>query len=292
MTTVDLSTWQQRGQRLSPGGHDLFVVDTTRGGDNEAMVLLHGFPTSSYDFAAALPTLRSRLRVVAHDHVGFGLSSKTRNFGYRLFDQADQAVALWRHLGLERIHIVAHDYGTSVATELVARHNARELPFDIASLVLCNGSVRLDLAKLTWPQRLLRHQLAGPVFARLASRRLFVARLRKTFAEPDAVSHAELEVMWQLVVRDGGRAVLSPISQYLRERVTHADRWLGALADYRGPSAVIWGDRDPIAVPAIAEALADTLHTGRLEWLHGVGHYPMVEAPARWADAVLAALDE
>ena len=55
------------------------------------------------------------------------------------------------------------------------------------------------------------------------------------------------------------------------------------------PVQVLWGDRDPVAVPAIAERLASGIPHATLEWLPGVGHYPMLEAPARWAGAVLAA---
>src|SRR5262249_17419645 len=137
------------------------------------LVVLHGFPSSSLDFRAALGRLSRGRRVVVHDHLGFGLSSKPERYSYSLIEQAEVAVELWRSLGITRAHVLAHDYGTSVATELVARHARGLLPFEPMSLTLCNGSVYIEMAHLTPSQRLLKNRLVAPIFARLASKPVF-----------------------------------------------------------------------------------------------------------------------
>lgn len=286
-STSEISGWAARGQKLRIHGHEVFTVVSGEG-SAIPLLFLHGYPTSSFDLRSALPHLARGRRVVLHDHLGFGLSDKPERYSYSLLEQAEVALGVWRELGIERGHLVAHDYGTSVATELLARRERGLLPVELASVTLCNGSIHLELARLTVSQRLLRHPWLGPVFARLASARVFRAQMRRIFGRPEAVGGQELDDLWELLVRGGGQERLPAISSYLGERVRFRERWVGALTRLDLPTLVLWGKRDPVAVPAIAEALAGEIPGARLEWLEDLGHYPMLEDPERWADRVVA----
>lgn len=286
-----LADWEHGGRVHEVFGHRVFAVERAGIPDHVPLVVLHGFPTSSYDFRATLPTLAPRRRIVVHDHLGFGLSDKPERWSYSLLEQAEVAIALWRSLGITKAHVMAHDYGTSVATELVARRDRGLLPLEIASLTLCNGSVHLDLAHLTLAQRLLRSPSVGPAFARLASKRFFDAQMRRIVGDPASLSAEDLDAMWAGLVRANGRARMHRLSSYLDERVRFRDRWIEPLTRLDVPAHVLWGRRDPIAVPAIAERLAAQLPGARLTWLDELGHYPMVEAPARFAAAANAFLE-
>lgn len=288
MIPAILGEWAEGGRFEEVLGRRIFVRDE---GEGPALLLLHGFPTCSLDFERALPLLRAHRRVVVHDHLGFGLSDKPADASYSLFDQASRALALWGALGIERGTLLAHDYGTSVATEILARREAEGIAVQLDGLVLCNGSVHIDLAKLTWPQLALRHPLAGPVLARLSSRRFFGHRLRGTLADPEALTDDDVVRLWAAGTHADGKLRLPQISQYLHERREHADRWIGALTRLDLPTLVLWGRRDPVAVPAIAEALAAEIPGARLRWLEALGHYPMVEGPEAWSQAVLDFLD-
>src|SRR5947207_12338606 len=89
MTSIE--SWRARGKMLETRDGRVFAVDT--GGAGTPVLVLHGFPTSSFDFAAALEHLRGR-RVVLFDFLGFGLSDKPAGYGYSLFEQADVALAV------------------------------------------------------------------------------------------------------------------------------------------------------------------------------------------------------
>ena len=283
---AQVSDWQSRGTKKRIFGRDVFVFDS--GGPNEeTLVILHGFPTSSFDFHRVMPHFTKRFRVVIHDHPGFGLSDKPRDYSYSLFEQAEVAMEIWRGLGIHKAHLLAHDYGTSVATEVLARRERGSCPVDLQSVTLANGSVFIELAHLTPSQIALRNKTLGPVFARLSSKVVFQAQLRKIFGMPDAVSKDELDAAWALLVHADGKLVLPAISSYLDERTRFKERWIGALAKLDIPAHVLWGRRDPVAVPAIAEALADTIPRVHLTWLDELGHYPMLEDPTRWAENVL-----
>lgn len=267
-------------------GRDVFVFDEGKPSEG-TLVILHGFPTSSFDFHRVMPHFTKRFRVVVHDHLGFGLSDKPQDYSYSLIEQAEVAMDIWRQLGIERAHLLAHDYGTSVATEVLARRERGSCPVDLQSVTLANGSVFIELAHLTPSQVALRNKVIGPVFARLSSQFIFQAQLRKIFGTPDAVSKDELDAAWALLVHDEGKRVLPAISSYLDERSRFKQRWIGALGKLDIPAHVLWGKRDPVAVPAIAEALADTIPNVRLTWLDELGHYPMLENPTRWAESAL-----
>jgi pimeloyl-ACP methyl ester carboxylesterase len=286
-----LSDWEARGARRRVFGHQVFSV-TAGAGDADPILVLHGFPSSSLDFRSALPVLAERRQVVVHDHLGFGLSDKPADWSYSLLEQAEVAIDLWRALGIKRGHLLAHDYGTSVATELLARRERGLLPVEIASVTLCNGSVHIDLAHLTPSQQLLRYPWIGPLFARLANKPIFVAQLRKILGDPRAVADEELEAMWAGMIHGHGRERLPALASYMDERTRFRARWIGALTRLDIPAHILWGRRDPVAVPAIAEQLAREIPGARATWLDDLGHYPMLEAPTAWAEAVRKFLDE
>jgi pimeloyl-ACP methyl ester carboxylesterase len=281
-----LATWRDRGRWMNVFGRDVFVVELGDAARRPPLLVLHGFPTSSFDFAAVADELARDRRVVLFDFPGFGLSAKPPDYSYSLLEQAEVAADVWRRLGHERGHILAHDYGTSVATELLARRARRMLPVDFHTVTLCNGSMHIELAHLTASQKILRNRVAGPIFARLSSRRFFAARMRALFADRSRLADDVLEAMWEGLTCRQGRERLSDISQYLRERVRFWQRWIGALRELDRPAHVLWGRADPIAVPAIAEQVASEVPGCQLSWLEQAGHYPMVEDPPGFAAAV------
>jgi pimeloyl-ACP methyl ester carboxylesterase len=285
-----VEAWRARGKLVEVRDGHVWVIDVP-GGDPGAVpvLVLHGFPSSAYDFAAAIDLVRPRRRVVALDFPGFGLSCKPPDHGYSLFEHADVVLEVARAVGLPRTHVWAHDMGTSVATELLARRERGLCPLDVASLTLMNGSVHVELAHLTVGQKLLRSPL-GDVFARLNSRATFTAQLRRTFGrQPDSET---LDAMWELLAREDGVARMPATIGYVEERRRFRERWIGALERFDGPLLVAWGRRDPVAVMAIAERIARGTKGARLETWDDLGHWPQVEAPERVVATVGAFWDE
>jgi pimeloyl-ACP methyl ester carboxylesterase len=89
-----------------------------------------------------------------------------------------------------------------------------------------------------------------------------------------------------LMLNNGGRRVLHKIAGYMKERRRMAGQWTGPLERLELPFRVIWGERDPIAVYAIAQRLCARNVGASLYTLEGVGHYPQLEAPQRVAEAL------
>lgn len=281
--------WAARGRLERLAGLDCFIVDRPGRADALPVLWLHGFPSSSLDWRAVVDRLPER-RMLLADFPGFGLSAKPSgdDYSYSLVEQADRVVALLTRRGIERFHLVAHDMGTSVACELLARRALGQLPVTIESLLLTNGSVYIEQARLTPSQKLLRSPLAS-LYARLASWRLFQWQIRRILGSQ--VDEAELRAMWQgMRYNDGIRALPAAI-RYIDERFRFYRRWTEALAGLDLDATVVWGRRDPVAVAAIGQRLAATIPGARLHWLDHCGHFPMLEDPAAFAEAVAHHLD-
>ena len=159
-------------------------------GDGPLLLFLHGFPTCSYDWRSLI-ALEPDRALLAFDFLGFGLSDKPRDHDYSLAWQADLAEELVRRRGGGPVYVVAHDMGTSVATELFARDSAGECGIEMTGAVLFDGSVIIERASLTPGQKLLRSRL-GPIFTRLSSGTFFRQQLGSVFDAAHPLSRKRL----------------------------------------------------------------------------------------------------
>lgn len=285
--------WKSKGEFITLNDRKLFVVDTSSffSSDNkiptETMVVLHGYPTSSYDYYKVLPELSKHYRVIIHDHLGFGFSDKPLDYSYSLLDQADLALQLWQLLGVKKVHLLAHDYGTSVATEIIARNNNHELTIEIEKLTLCNGSMHIELSQLRTIQKLLKNKWLGKYVAKLTTYAIFSKNLRNVYFDKTKVSNNELKDMWMQLEYNEGRKVIHKLSQYINERYTYWNRWIGALKETNLQTNIVWAKNDPVAVPAIARLIATEISNNKLFWIENTGHFPMLENPDEWLNCIL-----
>lgn len=287
-----LRAWLDRGRHHNVNGRRVFVVDVSPSepsGKCAPLLVLHGYPTSSFDWRHVLPAIARRRRVVLFDLPGFGFSDKPERYSYSLFEQTDVVEGLCQRLGLDAPHIVAHDMGASIACELVARKNRKLLKGGIASIVFTNAGLYQRLARTTTSQKVLQTSL-GPAFAGMQLLSVFRQQLKGVFERP--VDDEEIEALWEQITYLDGHKRLPQVSQYLGERVRFEERWIGALkAAENLPVHVIWGSHDPASVVAIAEKLVLEVGEAQVTRLERVGHYPHLEAPDEMAAALNAWLD-
>jgi pimeloyl-ACP methyl ester carboxylesterase len=282
---AELDDWAARGRHHDLLGHRVFAVDAPAVSDElEPLLVVHGFPTSSFDHAHLLDPMRRRRRVVLIDLLGYGLSAKP-DVHYTMSLQADLVVALTAALGLGRLALLTHDMGDTVGGELLARQTEGTWPVEVTRRVVTNGSIYIDMANLTDGQQLLlslpdeRLEWGGPDRAAVA------ASLVATLAP--AASGTDMGAPAELVHHDGGAALLPRLIRYIEERRANESRFTGAIESHPSPLHVVWGPLDPIAVAAMADQLVARRPDATLTWIDGAGHYPGVESP----DAYLAALE-
>jgi len=277
--------WARRGRFIELAErHRIFTIQEGRGPD---LVLVHGFPCSSHDFAAALPFLTSRFRVTMWDQLGFGFSDKPagEHVSYSLLDQGRRAGEIVRALGVERARVLGHDMGLTVAVEMLCRQEEGRLGFVMDALVLCNGSHLVELAHLTPFQHAIMTDDGAAAFARTFDAEQFAQGLRFVWGDPERTPAVDIRAIAYWMARNGGLDVLGRIARYNLERTKYANRWRPILGRSGVPTSVVWGDRDPIAVLEIGQRLAE-MSGGPLTVLEGIGHFPQMEAPEQWAEAI------
>ena len=285
----DVREWEAAGRRIRVAGRSVWVLDEPAIDDRGAdpLLVLHGFPSCSFDWRHVLDTFRAQRRVIAPDFLGFGLSDKPDvRYGMRM--QADVVEAVASELGLSSVALVTHDMGDTVGGELLARSIEGSLPFAVTNRVLTNGSIYIDMAHLTDGQQLLLSLPDEPT--ELVGPDGFKAGLAGTFSTNSAVADDELDAQWLLAERDGGHRMLPRTIRYIEDRRAEERRFTGAIETHPSPLSVVWGADDPIAVLEMTEQLRTARPDARITILDGVGHYPMIEAPTRFAEAVTAAL--
>jgi pimeloyl-ACP methyl ester carboxylesterase len=278
--TSRVAAWRERGRNEDFEGRRIHVF--RRDGRGPLLLFLHGFPSSSYDWRAVLD-LETEHAVLAPDFLGFGLSEKPRDHDYTLHWQADLVEELVRREEQPRpVFIVAHDMGTSVATELLARDLDDSLEMELAGVLLLNGSMVQDAASPTLGQRLLRSAV-GPLFSRLSSERFFRQQFGSIFSPGHPLTGEEAEDQWALVCAGGGRTLNHKTIRYMEERLRHADRWYGALREWEKPLSLAWGMLDPVATERVLDAVAELRPAATVTRFDDLGHYPQIEDPERVA---------
>jgi pimeloyl-ACP methyl ester carboxylesterase len=281
-----VAKWRDGGSWLTTAAGRVFVRSAP--GDGPTVLLLHGYPSSSYDYRGVVPHLAGRAWLTL-DFLGFGLSDKPRPHRYSLLEQADIVQAVVAAEAPGPVVLVAHDMGTSVTTELLARDLEGALPFDLQRVVLSNGSVILSRASLRPVQKLLRGPL-GPLAARLSSGGRFEREFGRLFSANHPLTTQEADAQWALIATNDGHRIAHLLISYLDERERYADRWHGAVRYWPKPLSFLWALDDPVATTNVLDGLRELRPAADVVELPGVGHYPQVEVPEVFTRAALSLL--
>lgn len=258
------------------------------GRSNVYLTFLHGYPTSSLDYVQVIDRIPKEYHVLVHDQLGFGLSDKPLDIDYQISEQADIVCDLYNALNIKELHLIAHDYGTSVATELIARNNKGELKFNIRSVTLCNGSMLIDMSKLRLIQKLLKNKWIGNLVAHLSSESTFQRNMKNIWFDKEKYNKEIMSKHWSLLIRGNGRKVLSKVTRYIDQRYIYYGRWIGGLAESRLPFHILWAENDPVAVKEMAYKLDRIIRNSRLTIIRDCGHYPMMEKEEEWSQHLIS----
>jgi pimeloyl-ACP methyl ester carboxylesterase len=283
--------WRENGEHFPHRSHRIFYrrsrpdrADQPALGslaNRPTLLLLHGFPTSSWDWSPLWETLTPQFHVIAPDLLGYGFSAKPADYEYSILDQANLCEALLSKLGVSEYHILAHDYGDTVAQELLARAHDDSAVSELKSICFLNGGLFPETHRARLVQRLLLSPLGGIVAKQMDITR-FAKSMTSIFGAGTPPSRAELEAMWSMVVENNGVQVMHKLIGYIPERKQYRSRWVGALTNARTaniPLRLINGADDPVSGRHMAKRYADLVPGADIMLLNGIGHYPQIEAP-------------
>lgn len=259
-------------------GHRLFYREA---GDPAApaVILLHGFPTSSYMFRHLIPALVDCYHVIAPDHLGFGLSDAppVDEFDYTFDALTDLTARLLQHLGIDRYAMYVQDYGAPIGWRLALRN-----PAAITAIISQNGNgYDAGFVESFWKvvqayQQEQTTDTEAPVrqFLTLdATRWQYLTGVSdETLVDPGSWYHD-----FALLSRPGNDLIQLKL---FRDYATNAPLY-PRLHEYfrasRVPLLAVWGRGDEIFGPAGAEAFADDLPDAEIHLLDG-GHFLLESA--------------
>lgn len=274
LAEIPLCVWRKRSQTFVFRGQTIRYWMT---GQGEPLLLIHGFPTASWDWHYLWQPLAQRYRMIACDMLGFGDSAKPANHRYSLLEQADLQQALLAHLQVEQpVHILAHDYGDSVAQELLARHYEDKI--EVASCVFLNGGLFPETHRPVLMQKLLLSPL-GWMIGRAFTRDALVKSFRQIFGPQTGPTESELDDFWSLVDSNHGPRIMHKLINYIPERRVQRDRWVAAMQRGEVPMRVIDGEVDPVSGAHMVERYRELIPDADTVLLPNIGHYPQIEAP-------------
>ncbi len=243
----------------------------------EAVLFLHGNPGSSEDWSDLLARTGDFARALAPDMPGFGKADRPGSFDYTVHGYARHLGGLLDRLGVERVHLVLHDFGGPWGLAWASENLPR-----VASLVLVNVGV---LPGYRWHKfaRIWRTPIVGELFQLVSSRRLF--RFAVDRDNPRPFPRAFLDRMYDDQDRGMKRAVL---------RLYRATSDLGALVQLvesrpgfrQVPALVVWGTGDAYLPVRYAEQQRRFFDVRDVRLFERCGHWPFIDEPEAVAEVI------
>ena len=251
------------------------------------LVLIHGFPNSSFDYYKMIPFLEDEYHIAALDFPGSGFSDKPLDgYNYMLAENAEIVDHFVREVvGFEDFALYTHDRGVSIGLAFLGNYLDNPNPgYTVNYHFLSNSGMFLPLANLGPGQmRMLDPDTAAQM---LASR---AAQTRRTEGEPQSLAYSDIFAFNQ------GNISLIYVGRYLLERQANEVRWLENLPRSPVPVAYLWGLGDSVNPIRISHHVWDTYLNDREAqssfWvLPTAAHYPQRDRPEEVAKIVRMAL--
>ena len=274
---ISIQDWKESGNLISINDHNIFVCDTEVE-EKETIILIHGFPTSSWDWKDIWALLEKDYRLIAVDMLGFGFSDKPNPHKYSISEQADIVEKIISDKKLISYHILAHDYGDTVTQEILSRKN-RKTSARCESVCFLNGGLFPETHKALLIQKILLSKL-GWLVNKLATQKQFNNSMIRVFGPTTKPSKSELDNFWFLINYNKGRHIFHNLISYMSDRKENRERWIFALKTSKIPIALINGSIDPVSGSHMIERYKQLI--GDITWLKelkNIGHYPQIEAP-------------
>lgn len=274
---MNLSEWKNGGDYFDFEGRSIFYRYEKN--ENETLLCLHGFPSASFDYHKIWNALEKTFSLLAFDMIGYGFSTKPPDFDYTTFRQVDVLEKLVEHLKIEKLHILAHDYGNTITQELLARSEEKRLKFSIETICFLNGALFPETHRPILAQKLLISPI-GFLFGSFITDAKFKKSLASVFGENTQPTENELNDFLELFKFNDGKRIAHKLIRYMTERAKYRARWVGALQNMTQPFRFINGLADPVSGAHLVKRFREVLpaQTDIIE-LENIGHFPHFETP-------------
>ena len=278
---MQLSQWRSSGHFLNVDGQQVFYKTE---GTGPVLLLIHGYPTASFDWAKIWPKLTTQFHCVTLDMPGFGFSDKSPK-KYLIKEQADAISEVIRHLGITSAHVLSHDYGDTVAQEMMAQQLENDLAFRIESLHLLNGGLFPETHRALPIQKLLLSPIGG-LLIRFLNKNAIRKSMHNIFGSNTPPSDQDIDDFWTLISANNGHQHMHLLLDYMKQRKQYRERWVSALQNANAPLRLTAGMADPISGAHMVARYKQLIPNADVVEIEQIGHYPQIES----AEAVVKSI--
>lgn len=271
--------WLSIGKYYEFEKNQIFYIREGRGSN---LILLHGYPTSSWDYSKIFAGLTRFYSVSVLDFLGFGYSAKPKKYQYSIHKQTDLLEKYIDKQAFKRVKFVFHDYSVSIGQEILARFAERgtSQPYQIDGMVFLNGGLLPDLHRPTLVQRLLAMPVLGSILVRFLKEESFGKAIAKVFGPNSKPDPKDIATLWKLILYPGNARLSHILLHYIKDRKENQSRWEKALFETHIPLLFLNGLEDPVSGKHLMTALeAKSFVNARFKSYETLGHYPHWESP-------------
>ncbi|MCH7336747.1 alpha/beta hydrolase [Acinetobacter sp. NIPH 2699] len=283
-----LESWKKTGKYFTFKNFNIFYQYSSRPAVN-TIFLIHGYPTSSFDWTRVWEQLSEEYQLVAIDLLGLGFSDKPVGHQYSVQDHADQCIALIQYLKLDNVHLVGHDLGVGVIQELLDRQLKKQLPHSIQSVVFMNGSLFSEAYRPRIIQKLMASFL-GHLIVPLISFSVFSKSMLQMFDQHHQPTSSELEQWYKLLNYNYGKKSLVSLNRSIFTRFKYRDRLVNALIHNKVPMLLINGKNDPNSGEHMAVRYRELIPNPQVIEIDECGHWTPWEQPKIVAKEIMCFL--
>lgn len=275
----ELSSWKSRGKQFKYNDYEIFYINEGKG---EPLLILHGYPYSSFEWTYIWPHLTASYQVIIPDLLGMGFSDKPEKHRYSYEEHAEIINRLLVILKIKECHILSHDLGVSITQELIARNNESENHFSILSTAFLNGGLFTDAYKPRMIQRLLSQSpdLVGKIISRFLPRNKVEKTIKSLFGPQTQPGTQFFNIQWEVLNYKKGKTITYLIGRLIFDKKKYQERWITAMQVSAVPMCFINGPFDPNSGLQMVKRYQELIPDPLIYLLaDNIGHWPQIEDP-------------
>jgi pimeloyl-ACP methyl ester carboxylesterase len=222
--------------------------------------------------------------------LGFGFSCKAPK-KYEIKEQAAVINELMQHLNIASAHVLSHDYGDTVAQELMARQLDGNLAFRMESLHLLNGGLFPETHQALLIQKLLLSPI-GVLLIRFLNKNAIRKSMHNIFGPNTPPSAQDINDFWTLISENNGHKYMHLLLDYIKQRKQYRERWVSALQNADVPVRLTAGMADPISGAHMVERYKELIPKADTVELAHIGHYPQIESAELVLESIFGFIED
>lgn len=270
-TWLDREIYPFTSHYFNVNGEHLHFIDEGKG---EIILFVHGTPSWSFDFRHLIKALRSKFRCVAIDHIGFGLSSKPREYDYSTLNHANTLEKFIKDRGLKSITLVAHDFGGPIGLSVAIKNPTLFKRLIILNSWLWSSELEPEFIKF---KQILKSPLLPILYRYFNFSPAYL--LPKSYGDRK-IDKRTLQFYTRPFPNSKERfGPLAFAKSLLNDQAWFEDLWNNRKSISALPTLLIWGLKDPFVTEKYLRKFEEGFSDCEVIEIQGCGHFPQEEQP-------------